>query len=426
MWLAGGDGLMPLVGASPIYRPPVAGEPLRLREDGHWSTDGLVGYWPMNEMVGTTVRDLSGRGNHGTFINGPTWAVQPDGHGCVALVRASSQYVQGASLRLSWPFTVVHPIFAVSGGIDRPLSADGTYGYIASGWHFQILFTGQLRMTCFDNIHSGSAAGGRTVTSTSRVDDNKWHTFAAVVRDATDMALYRDGVLIDTALSGEGDPIGYKAEAVLRAGWAVDRFLNTRCGGPLIYNRALSTDEIAALYADPDLPIWRPRRGISLALLGAEVVLLTVTDSVTVADSDAFTHCMTLADAVVLIDTDAFMHLLTIADAVGLAEDDTYRHDIAPADSVTLAEAIALLHRLGVADAVKLSPSVSFVIYTDREVTVTDALVCTDGLALAHTMTVQDLVLLRQLIRAITPCSGGYFENPSGFYQQSNLYQEMV
>jgi hypothetical protein len=68
-------------------------------------------------------------------------------------------------------------------------------------------------------------------------------------------------------------------------------------------------------------------------------------------------------------------------------------------------------------------------------VTVTDALVCRDGITLTKLLTVQDLVLLRQLVRAITPCSGGYFENPSGSCagayrenddQQSNLYQEMV
>jgi hypothetical protein len=41
---------------------------------------GLVGYWKFNEGSGTTVEDLSGEGNHGTFaaISGdttayPTW-----------------------------------------------------------------------------------------------------------------------------------------------------------------------------------------------------------------------------------------------------------------------------------------------------------------------------------------------------------------
>jgi hypothetical protein len=36
----------------------------------------------------------------------------------------------------------------------------------------------------------------------------------------------------------------------------------------MIYERYLGPQEFAALYAAPDLPIWRPRRGISLALLG--------------------------------------------------------------------------------------------------------------------------------------------------------------
>jgi len=46
----------------------------------HIGAHGLVGYWKFNEGKGTTVQDLSGKGNHGTFaaISGdttdlPTW-----------------------------------------------------------------------------------------------------------------------------------------------------------------------------------------------------------------------------------------------------------------------------------------------------------------------------------------------------------------
>jgi hypothetical protein len=35
----------------------------------------------------------------------------------------------------------------------------------------------------------------------------------------------------------------------------------------MVYERYLPPVEVAALYADPYLPIWRPRRGISLALV---------------------------------------------------------------------------------------------------------------------------------------------------------------
>ena len=35
---------------------------------------GLVGAWLMNEILGEVVCDLSGRGNNGTFTNGPLWS----------------------------------------------------------------------------------------------------------------------------------------------------------------------------------------------------------------------------------------------------------------------------------------------------------------------------------------------------------------
>ena len=34
---------------------------------------GLVGYWKFDEGSGTTAADLSGSGNNGTLVNGPSW-----------------------------------------------------------------------------------------------------------------------------------------------------------------------------------------------------------------------------------------------------------------------------------------------------------------------------------------------------------------
>src|SRR3989344_2746594 len=36
---------------------------------------GLVGYWPMNEGVGTIAGDMSGAGHTGTFSGTPTWTM---------------------------------------------------------------------------------------------------------------------------------------------------------------------------------------------------------------------------------------------------------------------------------------------------------------------------------------------------------------
>ena len=49
-----------------------------------WSTaasaglsDGLVGYWPLDEGSGTTTADLSGSGNTGSLLKGPGIGVAP-------------------------------------------------------------------------------------------------------------------------------------------------------------------------------------------------------------------------------------------------------------------------------------------------------------------------------------------------------------
>ena len=49
-------------------------------------TDGLVGYWPMDEGSGTIAHDISGSGNNGT-INGASWVAgnPPAGGGSGAL-----------------------------------------------------------------------------------------------------------------------------------------------------------------------------------------------------------------------------------------------------------------------------------------------------------------------------------------------------
>jgi len=36
-------------------------------------TDGLVGYWPLDDGSGKTARDASGKGHNGTLTNGPSW-----------------------------------------------------------------------------------------------------------------------------------------------------------------------------------------------------------------------------------------------------------------------------------------------------------------------------------------------------------------
>lgn len=100
-------------------------------------------------------------------------------------------------------------------------------------------------------------------------------------------------------------------------------------------------------------------------------------------------------------------------------------------DSLTVAERIALQHRLTRRDSLAVADS----IVLRHSMTLRDAVAAADAARLTHLTSVTDNIQLREMKRAITPCSGGYFENPSGSCagayredddQQSNLYQEMV
>ena len=52
---------------SSILKPPF--ERARLRQDRHWSVDGLVAYYAMSEGVGQVVHDLTRYQKHGAMTN---------------------------------------------------------------------------------------------------------------------------------------------------------------------------------------------------------------------------------------------------------------------------------------------------------------------------------------------------------------------
>ena len=68
------------------YRPDeVPGSEAVLRADGHWSTEKLVGYWPMLEGAGKTTRNYA-RENHGEIRGNAGWGAGE--HGWAAAVDA--------------------------------------------------------------------------------------------------------------------------------------------------------------------------------------------------------------------------------------------------------------------------------------------------------------------------------------------------
>ncbi len=204
-------------------------------------TNGLVGYWTFDEGSGTTASDSSGNGNTGTLTNGPTWTSGQIG-GALSF-DGVNDVVEIDSVSSLKPSTVI----TVSAWVKLKVDATAFNAYIIA----------------FDNINYAyhlswtDAAPDRfiwRVRNTNGVKEasykiNPKGVWVNVVGtfDGTTQKIYTDGVERDSiAVSGN---IDYTFASQLNIG--AQRKSNIWDGtidDVRIYNRALSTTEIADIY----------------------------------------------------------------------------------------------------------------------------------------------------------------------------------
>lgn len=162
---------------------------------------GLSGYWSMDggTISGTMLTDLSGNGNNGTLVSGPTLVLGPFGQ---ALNFNGTSYgyalgppntvtsTQCAWVRLtaalpSWAFYVLTTFanaITGAGSYDKSLQ----FNFSASGVFAQYF------------IYDGSV---KTATGTTDFSDFRWHHIAGV-NDGTNVLIYIDGALQATTPAG--------------------------------------------------------------------------------------------------------------------------------------------------------------------------------------------------------------------------------
>jgi len=198
---------------------------------------GLVGYWPMDEGVGTKVGDFSGFGNVGS-INGATWV---DGKRGRALSFDGGDFVSVAhSENLNISNTLSISVWVKLNEItNRGIFEKTTNGTVNTQY---LLFTegGHFKFRLIKSAMN-------TIVSDVNVSPNRWY-YVSATYDGTTMRMYVDGILqsetrtisspIDT---GTGESlIGSLGSGVYRMNGSID---DVR-----IYNRALSQSEISKLY----------------------------------------------------------------------------------------------------------------------------------------------------------------------------------
>ena len=231
---------------------PYIGQPLNF---GHWSTDSLVGHWPLVE-AGKIV-DFSFGGNNGTNV-GAVWEgkhLHSDGTASGVLDR---------NIILSGDFTITlrsQRTTDVSGnnnGFIFGNTIDGDdYFFFQQGSKFEI------------------QVNGVTPGAWADLTDFTTLTTYTLVRRGSTLFLYLDGVQnVNTKTLATSNSMTIKS---LIGGFSGNTFpYEGNIEYVLFYNRALSASEIMQLYVNPDLPVhqFRPELRIFEAVTPTGIPIL--------------------------------------------------------------------------------------------------------------------------------------------------------
>jgi type II secretory pathway component PulJ len=206
----------------------------------------LVGWWKFDDGSGTSAIDSSGNGNNGTLINGPTWAIDGKISGALSF-NGVNQYVDmGNVLNAGSGDLTVAAWFktSVAGDSDQGIVAkrNNSFGN-EDGYSITINAPG----SDFGDGVTGEDDNGPGV----KVSADVWHQMVMTISRGSELkSTYIDGTLDFTdSISG----IGSQNNSLdLRIGASGNgRYFNGLIDDVRIYNRALSSSEVAALYANP-------------------------------------------------------------------------------------------------------------------------------------------------------------------------------
>ena len=195
--------------------------------------DSLIGYWNLNEGAGILLYDSTGNQNNGT-VSSPTWvmgkygnALHFNGKNDYVNVLNSVSLNQTSQLTISfWAKFKTGDIPAVEKGGSYLLYWDGT---------------DQI----FGRAYPNSAIGASGFSP-----DENWHQIAYTYAPNSQQALYFDGALVKKIATGN---VSIVANAnPLRFGYVYSASRNGTIDDVRIYNWALTTREVMALYTQPD------------------------------------------------------------------------------------------------------------------------------------------------------------------------------
>lgn len=225
---------------------------------------GLVGQW-IGQGSGLTKQDYSGRNNHLTLLGGPTWSLGRGHRSSVVNFDAvddrldSATTAAGDSLSaFGSNITVACSVFATTDTglaqmfVTKPVaSAAHTDPYFAYSLHCIGGGANQYVRFAIDTTGAPgfTEALNCVISPVGSMKYNEWLHIAGTY-DGANMRLYLNGILINTA-AHVGNLFERATPLRLGANGAVGELLGGRLDNVRVYNRTLSSAEIALLAA-PD------------------------------------------------------------------------------------------------------------------------------------------------------------------------------
>jgi len=203
---------------------------------------GLVGYWPFDEGTGTIAYDYSGNNNNGTLVNGPQWVAGKIGYSLG--FDGTNKYVHTATFT-NFPSSFLSTCAWIKTNV--------TSAYIwqinrsPSNYYYEGIFriyNGKVQFWDYSTTYGFSAS---SQTSNRSVNDNNWH-FVCFVKANTTGKYYIDGNFDNQVTASVNVQYGSNNFVIGKDYRDNASYFNGLIDEVRIYNRALSAEEIKALY----------------------------------------------------------------------------------------------------------------------------------------------------------------------------------